>query len=128
MVCKTVLILGGYGNAGKAIAELLLKESEACIILAYNGGSMRATRRFAYALFAYLPRETRVESPAELLGNNFQPFYLCRFCSFIRKIDAVRLSEQSTRQLSKRKKRERIFDEKSGGRKGVGGVKIGSDI
>jgi saccharopine dehydrogenase (NAD+, L-lysine-forming) len=31
---KTLLILGGYGNAGRAIADLLLKESDVCVILA----------------------------------------------------------------------------------------------
>lgn len=31
---KTLLILGGYGNAGRAIADLLLKESEARVIIA----------------------------------------------------------------------------------------------
>lgn len=31
---KTLLILGGYGNAGRAIADLLLKESDVRVILA----------------------------------------------------------------------------------------------
>ena len=33
-MAKTILILGGYGNAGKQIAKLLLQETDVCLVLA----------------------------------------------------------------------------------------------
>jgi saccharopine dehydrogenase-like NADP-dependent oxidoreductase len=34
MHTKTILLLGGYGNAGRSLASLLLQETDACLVLA----------------------------------------------------------------------------------------------
>lgn len=56
---KTFLILGGYGNVGRIVAELLLQETNLCLVIA---GRNLAKAQAAAAHFNHLFGGNRVES------------------------------------------------------------------